>query len=361
MVKDIRTNFEQIGLAATLALVVYGAGSMIGGPLSDRIGCTRVIEIGSFFVGASTLIMLRAFDIAVLGIGMMFVSFGASFYHPTANRLITEIFKGKVGNAMGIHGALGNLGQFLTPTIAFWVGMLFGWRSVFVLMGFLTATVGLLFETMKIPRILSSRNDLRKIAYLVRNRGLMVATFYLILGALSYQGIVFFLPTFLLVERAVNRDIAAYAYSIMLLVGVAGEFLFGRASDKYGCKRIAVLTNLGAFLGLVVLLTIPFPPLAVTLFILIYGVSVFGNEPAVTSLVGGIMPREYSGLVYGLMFTLAFGLGSVSTTIAGYFADRYSLAVSYYAMTVITVVTAIFSFGLPTAELPAQDTGGSHE
>lgn len=352
VVTDIGSTFEQVGLAATLALIMYGAGSMIGGPLSDRIGSIRVIQIGCFVVGASTLVMLRSFDISTFAIGMILVSFGASFYHPTANHLITEVYQGRVGKAMGIHGALGNLGQVLTPAVAFWLGILFGWRMVFVFFGGLTAMVGVLFGAAKVHEgHTSQKDDLYRIGYLVRDRGLLIAILYIVLSALSYQGIVFFFPTFLLLQRTLHQDIAAYAYSMMLLVGVAGEFLGGIASDRYGSKRGVVMTNIGALFGLIALLVVPLTPLAVVLFILIYGISVFGNEPSVTSLVGGITPEEYSGRVFGIMFCLSFGLGSVSTTIAGYFADHYGLTASYWVMATILAVAAIVSFGMPTKRL----------
>jgi MFS family permease len=38
------------------------------------------------------------------------------------------------------------------------------------------------------------------------------------------------------------------------------------------------------------------------------------------------------GTAYGVMFFFAFGLGSVSTSIAGYLADKFSLEVAFWIM-----------------------------
>jgi hypothetical protein len=36
------------------------------------------------------------------------------------------------------------------------------------------------------------------------------------------------------------------------------------------------------------------------------------------------------GLSYGVMFFSAFGVGSLSTTVTGYLADKYSLTVAFW-------------------------------
>ena len=53
------TNFE-IGLASTIASIIYGAGALLGGPLGDRIGEAKAIAICLAMSGLPAPLMLLA-------------------------------------------------------------------------------------------------------------------------------------------------------------------------------------------------------------------------------------------------------------------------------------------------------------
>jgi MFS family permease len=65
-----------------------------------------------------------------------------------------------------------------------------------------------------------------------------------------------------------------------------------------------------------------------------------------TSLMGAVSPRDLRGTAYGIMFFFTFGLGSVSTTIVGYLAERYNLELAFWFMAIIAAVTLATSLGI---------------
>ncbi len=120
------TNTE-IGLVTMIASFIYGAGALLGGPLGDKIGEAKTITICLAFSGLSTLIMLAAgltTSIFVYALALVSMAVWASLYHPTANSLISKSFKGRVSEAMGLHGVGGTLGIVLTPTVAWFSAQL---------------------------------------------------------------------------------------------------------------------------------------------------------------------------------------------------------------------------------------------
>jgi hypothetical protein len=52
------------------------------------------------------------------------------------------------------------------------------------------------------------------------------------------------------------------------------------------------------------------------------------------------------GLAYGLMFFSAFGVGSLSTSITGYFADNYSITMAFWLNLGIAVNLFLVSLGI---------------
>ncbi|MBT5642186.1 hypothetical protein HOJ44_03625, partial [Candidatus Bathyarchaeota archaeon] len=82
------------------------------------------------------------------------------------------------------------------------------------------------------------------------------------------------------------------------------------------------------------------------LFVIVYGISMFGHQPTVTKLVSMLSPRNMMGLAYGVMFFSAFGIGSISTSVIGWVADSYGLTTAFWvnaatALVLLSVATVI--------------------
>lgn len=94
------------------------------------------------------------------------------------------------------------------------------------------------------------------------------------------------------------------------------------------------------------LLLLPLNIVGVVLFIIIYGLAFFSHQPAMTSLIGVVSPKNLMGMAYGVMFFFGFGLGSVSTTIAGYLADAFNLEAAFWSMALFSVFAIIVSLAI---------------
>ena len=104
---------------------------------------------------------------------------------------------------------------------------------------------------------------------------------------------------------------------------------------------------MGMVAGILLLLLTPFPVLGAALFVVVFGIAFYGHQPAGTSLLGKVSPREMMGTAYGLMFFFAFGLGSVSTTIVGYIADAFDLERAFWVMAFFAFIALIVAFIIP--------------
>jgi len=326
---DLGASFGTMGLIGTITFLTYGSGALIGGPLSDRLGSLKVARISIGLGGVMTILFLFADNFLVFGAGMFLMALWASFYHPTANGLIAKAFTENTGGAMGTHNAAGNLGQVLTPTVAYYLGVTFNWRLSFVFFGALSVVTAAFLS-----RINVDEGDISGVSqsYLefIRTPGLWVILFYNVLVGFLFRSVDLFFPSFLSVERGYTGGLAAVANSGILLLGTAGQLLGGVGSDRLGQTKTLLVASAGMALSLVLLMFLPTGTLGVALFILLYGVSMFGHQPTVTSMVSRLSPRHMMGLAYGVMFFSAFGVGSLSTTVTGYLADEYSLTTAFW-------------------------------
>ncbi len=342
IVADLGTTYSAMGVVVTITFLTYGAGALIGGPLSDRLGSLTVARVSIGLGGLMSLVFLFADDVVVFGAGMFLMALWASFYHPTANGLIAKVFTEKTGNAMGVHNAAGNFGQVLTPTLAFLLGVMFNWRLSFVFFGALSVVTAWTLDRIQVREQIVPATRQSYMEF-VRTPGLWLILLYNVLVGFLFRSVDLFFPSFLTLERSYTGGIAAVANSMILFFGGLGQLLGGRWSDRLGQTRTLLVMTGGMVLSLALLMVLPSSVAGVALFIVLYGVSMFGHQPTVTSLVSRLSPRNFMGLAYGVMFFSAFGVGSLSTTVTGYLADRYSLTLAFWFNVGIAVALLVVS------------------
>jgi len=326
---DLGASFSTMGLIGTLTFLTYGSGALIGGPLSDRLGSLKVARISIALGGVMTVLFLFADSVFVFGAGMFLMALWASFYHPTANGLIAKAFTENTGGAMGTHNAAGNLGQVLTPTVAYYLGVTFNWRLSFVFFGALSVATAAFLSRIEVDEGEVSGESQSYLEF-IKTPGLWMILLYNVFVGFLFRSVDLFFPSFLSVEKGYTGGLAAVANSGILLFGVAGQLLGGMGSDRLGQTKTLLIASVGMALSLMLLMVLPTGTLGVALFIVLYGVSMFGHQPTVTSMVSRLSPRHMMGLAYGVMFFSAFGVGSLSTTVTGYLADKYSLTTAFW-------------------------------
>jgi sugar phosphate permease len=343
--RDLNASYQAIGVVATIAFLIYGVGALVGGPLSDRIGEVKVISLSIGLSGVATAVFLLPKSMTSFSAGMYLVAALASFYHPTANTLISKHFQENTGGAMGIHGAAGSLGQIFTPLVAFFLGTYFDWRLAFAFFGLITAVTGLLLRRIPAPVRLTGEKVSPLKILTVPN--IWIIILYNVFIGLLQRGFELFFPTFLIVNRGFSGEMAALASSAVLLFAVGGHLIGGWITDRASPVRAVILTSAGMVAGMLILLLFPFPTVGVVLFIVVFGVALYGHQPAMTTLTGKVAPRELTGAAYGLMFFFAFGLGSFSTTIIGYIATAFDLEKAFWIMALLSCGTLAVALTLP--------------
>jgi len=348
----------EIGIVSMIASFIYGAGALIGGPLGDKIGEAKTIIIFLALSGLSTLIMIAAgwaTSIYIYAIALISMAVWASFYHATANSLISKSFKGRVSEAMGLHGVGGTLGTVLTPTIAWFIGATFGWPWAFVTFGMLCVILAFFFVKNFDKSEKRTLNG-GTIIDALKIRELWILLIFNVAIGLFMKGVELYFPTYVsdnkLIGLGLTEDergmLASIAYTLVLAVGVPAQWIGGKTADKFGSKKVLIATSTGVCLSLLSILLFPIGIIGIALFIILYGLSFYAHQPALNSLTGFCCPQNQRGAVYGIFFFTSFGIGSLSQFIAGYVADNYGgLNTAFYMLTVFALTALLLAFKLP--------------
>lgn len=343
---DLGVSNFVMGTVGTIASFIYGVGSLIGGPLGDKIGEKKTIALFLAFSGISTFLMFFASNIIIYALALVLIAAWASLYHPTANSLISKTFRSGTAEAMGLHGMGGALGVMLTPTIAWFIGSYFGWQFAFIFFGILCIILAiLLVKSLK----KSENKTVSKIKFrqVFRIPELWIILMFNITIGLFMKGVEYFFPTYLKHVKGIDPMWASIAFTLILASGVPAQWFGGKTADLFGSRKVLIVTSLGVVLSLFTLQFSPIPLLGIALFIALYGISFYAHQPALNSLTGLLSPESLRGTVYGIFFFASFGIGSISQSIAGYCADNYGLESAFYLLTIFALAALVISIMLP--------------
>jgi len=349
IVKETGASLQAMGLIATAGYFLYGAGALLGGTLSDLIGEARIVAVSLAFAGLSTFIFIISPSLIGFAIGLILMSAWASLYHPTANSLISKTFQSGMSEAMGIHGMGGSTGQVFAPIASVTLGILFGWRIPFVAIGVLCILSSLFFLKVPFERGKRSREK-RDFLVVFKNPGLRSLLIYNITIGLYFRGTELFFPTFLVNARYFPLELAGLAATSILAAGILGQWLGGKGAKRYGSRRTIVASSIGVLASLLLLQAVNDPAISAIVFVALYGVSVYTAQPAANSITGYITPEEVRGIIFGIMFFAAFGLGSVSSSLGGFVADRYGLGAVFYLMGFFSLLSLLATFAIPSED-----------
>jgi MFS family permease len=191
-----------------------------------------------------------------------------------------------------------------------------------------------------------------KLLDVFRIHGLWLLLIFNFAIGLYMKSVELFLPTYLALGplNFLGMDSAIFwagaLTTLMLLVGAFGQWLGGHQTDVIGSRKVLIIASATVLMGFLFLVLTPSSLwfVAVAAFLLLYGLAFYGHQPAFNSLAGFITPIDRRGTVYGVLFFVSFGMGSISQAITGYLSDKIGITVAFYTLTLFAAAALILSF-----------------
>jgi sugar phosphate permease len=159
------------------------------------------------------------------------------------------------------------------------------------------------------------------------SRTLFAGSFALVFGivmlsGLYYRGVLTFLPDLLTplvaLDLPVDLDAGRYVYAGLLMVGIGGQYVGGRLTDRGNIE--GVLVRAFGLLAAVALLFLPVARLGTAALLGVsaaLGFLLFLVQPLYQAPVAEYTPAEARGLSYGFTYLGVFGIGALGAALAG--------------------------------------------
>jgi MFS family permease len=115
-----------------------------------------------------------------------------------------------------------------------------------------------------------------------------------------------------------NLNVSLVAFGA-IAIGALGCVMGGELVSRYGSARIAFGQLLVSGIAcLLVPLALHAGPVVFMLFLAVWGITVVGDSPQFSSLVGSSAPREYVGTAFTIVNCIGFAITAVSIQCLGF-------------------------------------------
>ena len=331
---EFALSFTQIGMITLTYQITASLLQPLIGYYTDKHPQPYSLPIGMGFTLSGLLLLAAAQSFPVVLLAAALVGTGSSVFHPESSRVARMASGGRHGLAQSLFQVGGNFGSSLGPLLAALIIAPYGkgnvaWFSLAALLG-----IVVLLQISKWYRqqnqIAKKRGPVKNTVTVLPRRTvamslgiLLVLVFskYFYLTSISSYYTFYLMQKFGLSIQNAQLHLFAFLFAV-----AAGTVIGGPVGDKIGRKYVIW----GSILGVAPFtLILPYASLHWTgVLTVIIGFILASAFSAILVYAQELLPGRI-GMVSGLFFGFAFGMGGLGAAVLGLIADHTSIELVY--------------------------------
>jgi len=352
--ESYRLDFTQVGLITLSFQVTSSLLQPVLGFVTDRKPWPYAMVAGMAATLSGVVGLAFAGNYPTVLVSAALVGLGSAVFHPEATRMARHAAAGQHGFAQGIFQIGGHAGYASGPLLAAMIVVPRGqasiaWMSVVALVAMvLMAWTGARYSEMRRSQIAASKQRPAGAAEpVLPGRFVLSAMTILILLLLSknaYTAAFTSYYTFYLIEQfGVSVQVSQLMLFVYLVVAALGVVIGGIIGDRIGRHRVIWISILGS---LPFTLLLPYVDLFWTgVLSVVIGLIMASAFPSILIYAIDLVPHRV-GLVGGLFYGLAFGLGGLAAAAVGALADHVGI-VAMFKVCAWLPALGLLTFWLP--------------
>lgn len=330
---DYGLDFWQIGLLTMTFQVTASLLQPVIGIYTDRrpLPYSLPVGMGSTLIGL--IFLAFAGQYAFLLVGAALVGLGSAVFHPESSRVARLASGGRYGLAQSLFQVGGNFGQAMGPLLAAFIVVPRGqssvaWFSLAALVGMIVLwKVGTWYSNHR--KANAARPAAAPVLTLPR-RTVVIALVVLALLTFSkniYMASISSFYTFYVIEKfGVTVQMSQILLFVFLGGAAVGTIVGGPIGDRFGAKTVIWFSILGV---LPFTLVLPYADLNWTIILsFVIGLVMASAFPAIVVFAQELVPGRV-GMVAGIFFGFAFGMGGIAAAVLGVVADAKGIDFVY--------------------------------
>jgi FSR family fosmidomycin resistance protein-like MFS transporter len=331
--RSLHLDFGQLGLVTFCFQLTASLLQPFVGLYTDKKPQPYSLAIGMCFTLMGLVLLSQAANFPLVLVSVALVGVGSSIFHPEASRLAYLASGGRRGMAQSLFQVGGNAGSSLGPLLAAQIIAPYGqsrilWFSLAALVAIavLVRTGGWYSRNIAVrkkkqsaaaPDIHPSLSRKKVIFALAILLVLIFSKYFYMASMTSYY-------TFFLMDKFhVSVQSSQMHLFIFLFSVAAGTLIGGPIGDRIGRKYVIWFSILGVAPFTMLL---PYANLFWTSVLTVFiGVILASAFSAILVYAQELVPGKV-GMIAGLFFGLAFGMGGIGAAVLGKLADHTSIS-----------------------------------
>lgn len=353
---NYRLSFAQVGLITFTFQMAASLLQPFVGLYTDKKPQPYSLATGMGFTLSGLIVLSISHNFSLVLVSVALIGIGSSIFHPESSRMAHAAAGIQPGLAQSIFQLGGNLGSSIGPLLAAWIIVPHGqmsiiWFSLIALLAiFVLTKVGNWYKQNVIKTrlhlkqkkaVLHPSFSKKKVAFSVSILLILIFSKYFYLASLTSYF------TFYLINKFHVGIQTSQIYLFVFLFSVAaGTLIGGPLGDRFGRKYVIWFSILGTA---PFALLLPYANLFWTVILVIpIGLILSSAFSAILVYAQELIPGKI-GLVSGLFFGFAFGMGGIGSALLGELADKTSIIYVYHVTSFLPLIGIITGF-LPNIE-----------
>jgi FSR family fosmidomycin resistance protein-like MFS transporter len=348
-------DYTQIGLITLAFQFTASLLQPVIGHMTDRKAQPFSLALGMGFTFFGLLLLSVAARYPIILIAAALVGLGSAVFHPESARIARLASGGRFGFAQSVFQLGGSFGTSMGPVLAALIVVPFGQASIawFSSIAFLAIIILWRIGVWYQPQIASRKFPAPKAHPDAPGSGrvriaLLVLVALLFSKQLYTSSLSSYYIFYLIDKFGVSTQGAQFYLFIFLAANAVGAFFGGPLGDRFGRKYIIWLSILGA---LPFTLALPYAGLyASAVLTICIGLIISSATSSIIVFAQELMPHRF-GMISGVFFGVAFGIGGLGAAVLGRVADHMGIAFVYQVCAFLPAIglLAVFLPKMPRA------------
>ena len=327
---DLHLSFGQIGLITLTYQMTASVLQPLVGMYTDKKSQPYSLPVGMAFTFVGLLLLSGASSFVMVLVAACLVGTGSSIFHPESSRMARLASGGRHGMAQSLFQVGGNVGSAMGPLLAALVIAPFGQHSLAWLAPVPLLGMAVLLQVSRwyaVHRLAPRAHHASRVVHAALSRGRVTGTIgvllLLIFSKYFYMASIGSFLTFYLIGKfGLSVQNAQLHLFLFMFAVAAGSLIGGPLGDRIGRKPVIWASILGVA---PFTLLLPFASLFWTgVLSVLIGLILSSAFSAILVYAQELIPGRV-GMVSGLFFGFAFGMGGLGAAILGVLADRTSI------------------------------------
>ncbi len=350
-------DFAQIGLITLAFQFTASLLQPVVGHFTDKKAQPFSLAVGMGFTFFGLLLLSVAHNYPVILVAAALVGLGSAVFHPESARIARLASGGRFGFAQSVFQVGGSLGSSMGPVLAALIVVPFGQPSIawFSSIAFLAIVIlwriGLWYRPQIAARKFAApaphpdAPDRRKVRIALAVLVVLLFSKQLYVSSLSSYYIFYLIDRF-----GISTQAGQIYLFIFLAANAVGGFAGGSLGDRFGRKYVIWFSVLGA---LPFTLALPYAGLYASAVLTVFiGLILSSTTSSIIVFAQELMPHRF-GMISGVFFGVAFGIGGLGAAVLGRVADHTGIAFVYQVCAFLPAIGLLAVF-LPKMPKPAR-------